>query len=75
MDNQTGKYIIVIGAIILLIGVIIYFFGNKLHWIGHLPGDIRVEKENFRFYFPLTTLILLNLLIFIIIRIWKWLHL
>ncbi|MGN6180268.1 MAG: DUF2905 domain-containing protein [Mucilaginibacter sp.] len=75
MDNQTGKYIIIIGAVILLIGVIVYFFGSNLRWLGHLPGDIRIEKENFRFYFPLTTLILLNLLIFIIVRVWKWLNL
>lgn len=75
MDNQTGKYIIIIGAVILIIGVIVYFFGGSLRWLGHLPGDIRIEKENFRFYFPLTTLILLNLLIFIIVRVWKWLHL
>lgn len=75
MDNQTGKYIIIIGAMILIIGVIVYFFGGSLRWLGHLPGDIRIEKENFRFYFPLTTLILLNLLIFIIVRVWKWLHL
>jgi hypothetical protein len=75
MDNQTGKYIIIIGAVILLIGVIVYFFGSNLRWLGHLPGDIRIEKESFRFYFPLTTLILLNLLIFIIVRICKGLHL
>jgi len=75
MDNQTGKYIIIIGAVILLIGVSIYFFGSNMRWLGHLPGDIRIEKENFRFYFPLTTLILLNLLLFIIIRVWKWLNL
>jgi hypothetical protein len=58
----------------VLNGVIIYFFGDKLRWIGHLPGDINIERENFRFYFPVTTLILLNILLFIIIRVWKWLN-
>jgi hypothetical protein len=75
MDNQVGKYLVVIGAVILVIGIIIYFFGGSLKWIGHLPGDIRIERENFKFYFPLTTLLLINLLIFLIIRIWKWLNL
>jgi len=68
MNSETGKYIIIIGAGIILIGVIIYFFHDKLHWIGRLPGDIRVEKENFRFYFPITTMILFSLLITLIIR-------
>ena len=69
MNSETGKYIIIIGAGVILIGIIIYFFHDKLHWIGHLPGDIRIEKENFRFYFPITTMILLSLLITIIVRI------
>lgn len=75
MDNQVGKYLVVIGAVILVVGIIIYFFGGSLKWVGHLPGDIRIERENFKFYFPLTTLLLINLLIFLIIRIWKWLNL
>ena len=74
MDSQVGKYLMLIGAVILVSGIIIYFFGANLKWLGHLPGDIRIERENFRFYFPLTTLILLNLLIFLIFRIWKWLN-
>ena len=74
MNSDTGKYIIVAGGLLLLIGVIIYFFHNKLNWIGNLPGDIKIEKENFRFYFPITTLILASVLINIIVRIWRWLQ-
>ena len=62
MNSETGKWIIGIGGIIILIGIIIYFFHDKLNWIGRLPGDIRIEKENFRFYFPIVTMILLSLL-------------
>ena len=71
MNNATGKYIIIIGAIIIVIGIIIYFFHDKLTWIGKLPGDIRVEKENFKFYFPVTTMILLSLAITLIINLIK----
>jgi hypothetical protein len=62
MDSNTGKYIILAGCLIIILGIIIYFFHDKLHWIGRLPGDIRIEKENFRFYFPITTMILFSLL-------------
>ena len=51
------------GGLLLLAGVIIYFFHDKLHWIGRLPGDIRIEKESFHFYFPITTMILLSLVV------------
>jgi hypothetical protein len=74
MDTGTGKVLIVIGLVIALVGVIIYFFNGKLNWIGHLPGDIRIERNNFRFYFPVTTLILLNIILFLIVRIWRWLN-
>jgi hypothetical protein len=69
MNSQAGKYIILIGAAIIVIGVIIYFFHDKLHWIGRLPGDIRVEKENFRFYFPITTMLLLSVLLTVIVSL------
>jgi hypothetical protein len=69
MDSNTGKYIILAGALIIVLGVIIYFFHDKLHWIGRLPGDIRVEKENFKFYFPITTMILLSVVATVIIYV------
>jgi len=71
VDQNTGKYIIGFGIIIVVVGLMIYFFHDKLHWIGRLPGDIRVEKENFRFYFPITTMILVSLLLTLIINIIK----
>jgi Protein of unknown function (DUF2905) len=71
MNSDTGKWIIIIGVFIIVAGVIIYFFHDKLHWIGRLPGDIRIEKENFRFYFPLATMIVLSLLVTLMVNIIK----
>ena len=71
MNSDTGKWIIIIGGVILLVGIIIYFFHDKLHWIGRLPGDIRIEKENFHFYFPLATMIIFSLLVTLIVNIIK----
>lgn len=62
MNEETGKYIIITGIILVAAGVIIYFFHDKLYWLGRLPGDIRIERENFRFYFPITTMILLSII-------------
>ena len=49
----NAKYIIVAGLIIVIIGVIIYFFGDKISWIGRLPGDIRIERDNLKIFFPI----------------------
>jgi len=71
MDQQTGKYILIGGIVIVVIGILIYFFYDHFRWIGRLPGDIRVEKENFRFYFPLTTMIIFSVILTILINIFK----
>lgn len=71
MDQQTGKYILIAGIFIVIAGVLIYFFHDYFKWIGRLPGDIRIEKGNFHFYFPWVTMILLSIVITVIISIFK----
>jgi len=69
MSSDTGKWIIIIGVCIVIAGILIYFFADKLQWFGRLPGDIRIEKENFKFYFPVTTMLVISLLITLIVNI------
>lgn len=71
MNQQTAEYIIVAGIVIIAAGILLYFFHNKLNWLGRLPGDVRIERENFKFYFPFTTMLLISLLLTIIINIVK----
>jgi len=74
MDSNTGKYIILGGVVLIILGIVIYFFHDKLHWVGRLPGDIRIERANFKFYFPITTMIIFSLLATAIIFVIKrWL--
>lgn len=67
MNSAMGKYIIIAGLVIVGIGVLIYFFHDRLNWIGRLPGDIRIERENFRFYFPITTMVIFSIILTLII--------
>lgn len=71
MNTTIGKYLIIIGLFILVIGVLIYFLGDKLSWIGRLPGDIRIEKENLKIFIPITTMILISILLTLIITLIK----
>jgi hypothetical protein len=73
MHQHTGKYIILAGLILVALGLVVYFFGSKLGFLGRLPGDIRIERENSSFYFPLATCILLSVLITVVVRIVQWL--
>jgi H+/Cl- antiporter ClcA len=71
MTSETGKYIMLLGALIMVVGLVIYFFNDKMHWIGHLPGDIWIEKKEVKFYFPLATMLLLSLVISALLYILK----
>jgi len=69
MDQQTGKYIIIAGVCIVITGLVIYFFHDYFKWLGRLPGDVRIEKNNARLYFPIVTMIIISLAATIIINI------
>lgn len=69
--SSFGKNLIIAGIMVVIVGIIIYFFGNKMGWIGHLPGDIRVEKENFKLFVPFTTMILVSLVLTLLFYLLK----
>ncbi len=69
--NHIGRLIIIIGVFFVIVGVVVYFWGDKFSWLGRLPGDIRVEKENFRFYFPITTMIIISVVVSLLIRLFQ----
>ena len=69
--HRTGKIISGIGIALVLVGVVVYFAGDKLNWLGRLPGDIRVEKENFRMYVPITTMLLVSVVLSLLIRLFQ----
>ncbi len=57
-----GKMLLIGGGILALIGLL-FIFSPKIPFLGRLPGDIVVKRQNFSFYFPLMTSILLSLLL------------
>lgn len=70
MDLQSLAKLLIVGGLVLVgVGVLLYLAG---HWslpVGRLPGDIRVERPNFRFYFPITTSILISIILSVVLFI------
>ena len=64
--RNMGKLIIITGLIIVVIGLAVHF-SDRIPWIGRLPGDIAIKRENFSFYFPLGTSILLSIIISLVL--------
>jgi hypothetical protein len=57
-----GKVLILFGFLMILVGGLLLLAG-KIPWIGRLPGDIYIQKKNFSFYFPLTTSIIISIIL------------
>lgn len=72
---QLGKLIMIIGGALLLIGGGVYLAGKVGFPLGRLPGDIRIERENFSCFFPLTTMIIVSVILTVGLNlITKWLN-
>ncbi len=68
--QSAGKAVLLIGIIFVVFGLILMYI-KKLPLIGHLPGDILIKKKNFTIYFPLTSSIIISLVISVIIYLLK----
>lgn len=64
-----GKLLIVVGLLLAGVGLVLYLAGRLpgLGWLGRLPGDIAIERDGFRFYFPITTSIIVSVVLSLIV--------
>ncbi len=60
--GDLGRTLMLLGGVLLVVGALLSFTG-RLPWVGRLPGDISIERENFRFYFPLATSIVISIIL------------
>lgn len=68
MWESLGRSLLIIGAIMLVLGGLM-LVGGRFFGLGRLPGDIFIERGNFRFYFPIVTSIILSILLTLILYI------
>jgi thiamine transporter ThiT len=65
-----GRFLLIVGAVIFLIGLV-FWSGFAPKWLGRLPGDIRIERGNSVFYFPIVTCIVISILLSLIMSIFR----
>jgi hypothetical protein len=66
-----GKWIMLAGVVVFAIGAILHFAPWMLGWFGRLPGDIRIETENGKIYFPITSMLLISVVLTILINLFR----
>jgi hypothetical protein len=64
--RQLGTPLIIVGIIVILLGIF-FSMGGSLSWLERLPGDIRITRPGFNFYFPITTSIFLSIMVSLVL--------
>jgi hypothetical protein len=64
-----GKLLAAIGLVLIVIGLIMDYAPGLFSWFGHLPGDIRSKGENSFFFFPITSMLIISIVLTIIINV------
>jgi hypothetical protein len=67
---DIGKMLIVLGGALVLIGVL-FSLGGKIPWFGRLPGDIVIQRDNFTFYFPVVTSIVISIVLSLLFLLFR----
>lgn len=66
-----ARILILIGLICLLLGIVLTWFPGALSWFGRLPGDIRIESANSRFYFPLSSMLITSIVLTLVVNLFN----
>ena len=68
--SEIGKMLVVLGALVVLIGLALWS-GVGAGWLGKLPGDIRIERGNSGFYFPIVTCIIISVVLSLLLSLFR----
>ena len=66
-----ARWFIIAGIIFIVIGLLLHFTPAALNWFGRLPGDIRIESERTKIYIPITSMIIISIIMTLIIRLFR----
>ncbi|MBE7928864.1 MULTISPECIES: DUF2905 domain-containing protein [Pseudomonadaceae] len=66
-----AKWLMAAGALLLLLGVALHYAPWLLNWFGKLPGDIRIESERSRTFIPITSMIIMSLVLTVLVNLFR----
>ncbi|WOX05838.1 DUF2905 domain-containing protein [Microbulbifer pacificus] len=66
-----ARWLILVGVILTLVGVAMHFAPWLFNWFGRLPGDIRIESERSKVYFPITSMVILSVVLSVILSFFR----
>jgi hypothetical protein len=67
VSSSAGPLLVAAGVVLILVGLLVWSGG--LGWFGHLPGDIRIERDNVRAYFPFVSMLIVSIVLSLVLGI------
>ncbi len=66
--SPLGKVLVILGVVLVLLGLLL---AGKLPFLGKLPGDIRIEREHYVVYIPITSMLIISAILSLILSLWR----
>jgi hypothetical protein len=66
-SRPFGLLLVALGVAVVVVGVLVW--SGALSWVGRLPGDVRIDRGNVKIFFPITSMILISLLLTLILNL------
>jgi Protein of unknown function (DUF2905) len=70
--TDMARVLIALGLILLALGLVWLAFPKALSWFGRLPGDINIQRENTKVFIPVTSMILVSVLLTVVSNLVSW---
>ena len=66
-----ARWLMILGALLLVTGALLHFAPWSLNWFGKLPGDIRIETEQGKIFVPITSMLIISVVLTVVLNIFK----
>jgi H+/Cl- antiporter ClcA len=67
----VARWLIIAGLVLVVIGLLLHYVPGAFHWFGRLPGDIRIEREHGKFFLPLTSMVILSVVLTVLFNLFR----
>ena len=66
-----ARWLMILGTFLLVIGALLHFVPSTLNWFGRLPGDIHIETEHGKVFIPITSMLIVSVLLTLLLNLFK----
>jgi H+/Cl- antiporter ClcA len=67
----VGRWLIIAGAVLVAVGLVLHYAPGALNWFGKLPGDIRIEGERGKLFFPITSMVIVSIALTVLFNLFR----